>query len=84
MPPNIGDVKALHEAGLLALPGVVSVGLGRRADGEPEIVIGLDRRRPRTMARLPQTLAGYPVRVEIIGQVKAQNPLGLTPPGEPG
>jgi hypothetical protein len=72
MPPSIRDVKAQHQGRLLALPGVVSVGLGRRPEGEAEIVVSLDRRRPRTMARLPQTLAGYPVRVEVIGQVRTQ------------
>ncbi|OFX15704.1 MAG: hypothetical protein A2V59_01995 [Armatimonadetes bacterium RBG_19FT_COMBO_69_19] len=72
MPASIRDVKAQHQGRLLALPGVVSVGLGRSPEGEAEIVVCLDRRRPRTMARLPQTLAGYPVRVEVIGQVKTQ------------
>ena len=72
MPASIRDVKAQHQGRLLALPGVVSVGLGRSPEGEAEIVVSLDRRRPRTMARLPQTLAGYPVRVEVIGQVRTQ------------
>lgn len=72
MPPTIQEVKAQHESRLLALPGVVSVGLGQNPDGKPVIVVGLDRPRPRTMARLPQTLDGYSIRVEIIGEIKAQ------------
>jgi hypothetical protein len=36
------------------------------------IVVGLDRPRPETVKRLPQTLEGHPVRVDIIGPVKAQ------------
>ena len=71
MPEDIRQVKAAHEAGLLALPGVVSVGVGRGPSGQAQIVIGLDRRRPRTLARLPRTLGGYEVRVEIVGPVKA-------------
>lgn len=72
MPPTIQEVKRQHESRLLAMPGVVSVGLGQNPDGEPVIVVGLDRRRPRTIARLPRTLEGYPIHVEIIGQIKAQ------------
>lgn len=67
---GIREVKAAHEARLLALPGVVSVGLGRSPEGEDVIVVCLDRARPRTLAALPETLAGYPVRIEITGPVK--------------
>jgi len=51
---------------------VVSVGIGRDADGHEVIVIGLDRARPETQARLPTQLEGYRVRMDIIGTVKAQ------------
>jgi hypothetical protein len=71
MPPTIQDVKARHAPRLLALPGVVSVGIGRAAEGHEVIVVGLDRPRPETQADLPTLLEGYPVRVEIIGAVRA-------------
>ena len=48
------------------------VGIGLDATGRQAIVIGLDRPRPETQATLPTQLEGYPVRVEIIGAVKAQ------------
>jgi hypothetical protein len=72
MPPTIYEVKARHAPRFVALPGVVSVGVGRDAGGEEVIVIGLDRARPETQARLPTQLEGYSVRVQIIGTVKAQ------------
>jgi hypothetical protein len=72
MPQTIQDVKARHAPRLLALPGVVSVGIGRAAEGHDVIVVGLDRPRPKTQADLPARLEGYPVRVEIIGAVRAQ------------
>lgn len=72
MPPTIHEVKAKHASRLLALPGVVSVGIGRNAGGDEVIVIGLDRARPETQTRLPTQLDGYPVRREIIGTVRAQ------------
>jgi hypothetical protein len=72
MPATIQEVKAQHEKRFLAMPGVVSVGIGRGADGKPVIVVGLDRPRPETVKQLPQSLDGHPVRVDIIGPVKAQ------------
>jgi hypothetical protein len=72
MSPTIQEVKAKHAPRFLALPGVVSMGIGRDADGHEVIVIGLDRARPETQASLPAQLDGYRVRVEIIGTVKAR------------
>jgi len=72
MPPTIQEVKARHAPRFLALPGVVSVGIGRDADGHGVIVVGLDRARPETQSSLPAKLEGYAVRVEIIGAVRAQ------------
>lgn len=72
MPPTIQEAKAKHADRILAMQGVVSMGIGRDADGHEVIVIGLDRPRPDTQARLPTQLEGHPVRVEIIGAVRAQ------------
>lgn len=72
MSPTIQEVKARHAPGLLALRGVVSVGVGRDAEGREVIVIGLDRPRPETQTSLPTKLEGYAVRVEIIGTVRAR------------
>jgi len=69
---TIQEAKARHAQRLLALPGVVSVGVGRDAEGREAIVVGLDRARPETQSRLPTQLEGYRVRVEVIGPVKAQ------------
>jgi hypothetical protein len=69
---TIQEAKARHVQRLLALPGVVSVGIGRDAQGREAIVVGLDRARPETQARLPAQLEGYQVRVQVIGPVKAQ------------
>ncbi len=72
MTPTIQEVKARHEGRLMTMPGVVSVGLGQKPDGTPVIVVGLDRRRPATMAQLPQRLGGYPVSIEFVGEIRAQ------------
>lgn len=70
--PSIQAVKRAHEEAFLAMPGVVSVGLGLDAGGQPAIVVGLDRPRPETSARLPQTLEGYPVVVTVVGTLRPQ------------
>ncbi len=72
MPPSIQETKAKHEARLMAQPGVVSVGIGRDADGTEVIVVGLDRERPEARAALPPALDGYRVRVQVVGTVRAQ------------
>ena len=69
--PTIQEVKTRHEKRLMAMRGVVSVGIGQEADGKAVIVIGLDAPRPETVKDLPQSLEGYPVRVKITGPIKA-------------
>jgi len=72
MQPTIEQVKTAHQERLLALPGVVSVGIGRDAQGQSVIVVGLDQPRPQTQAAIPQELEGYPVRVDIVGTIRAR------------
>jgi hypothetical protein len=70
--PTIQEVKAKHENRLLGMPGVVSVGIGKNPDGQLVIIVGLDGPRPKTVEQLPKVLDNYPVRVEVIGPVKAR------------
>jgi hypothetical protein len=72
MPPTIEQVKAAHERRLLALPGVVSVGIGRDDQGRSVIVVGLDKPRPQTEAAVPRELDGYGVRIDVVGMIRAQ------------
>lgn len=72
MSPTIQEVKAKHAERLMAMPGVVSVGIGKNPDGQFVIMVGLDGPRPKTVEQMPKVLEGYPVRVEITGPVKAR------------
>jgi hypothetical protein len=74
MAPTIQQAKAKHEQRLLAMPGVVSVGIGLDAHGSAVIVVGLDGPRPETVKNLPTHLDGYAVETRIIGPLKAQEP----------
>jgi hypothetical protein len=72
MSPSIKEAKKKHEARLIALPGVVSVGIGLDQEGNQAIIVGLDRQRPETEARIPQVLENHPVLVQIIGPIRAK------------
>jgi ribosomal protein S5 len=67
---SIKDVKVKHEARLMALPGVVSVGIGRAKDGTSAIIVGLDAANPNIATQIPQSLEDYPVVVQVIGTIK--------------
>ena len=69
---SIQETKRTHETRLLALPDVVSVGIGMDADGEEAIIVGLAAPNPETQALIPQKLGEYPVIVRISGSVRAQ------------
>jgi hypothetical protein len=72
MTPSIQDVKKKHEARLMSLPGVVSVGIGRDSQGNPAVIVGLDSPRSETRVRIPPELDGYPLFIQIVGPLKAQ------------
>lgn len=69
---TIQEVKVKHQRQLLALPGVVSVGIGRGEDGKPALIVGLDRPRAETLKQLPVQLEGFSIRTEIVGTPRAQ------------
>ena len=72
MPLTISEVKTKHAERLMALPGVVSVGIGKNASGDPAIIVGLDKQRPQTESQIPDTLDDFPVVIQISGKIKAQ------------
>ena len=72
MSETIQQLKARHEQQLMQLPGVVSVGIGLNEAKHPVIVVGLAEPNPETEARISEILKGYPVRVQVIGDVKVR------------
>ncbi len=69
---SITEVKSKYESRLLSLPGVISVGIGRAPDGRTVIIIGVEDKASVESPNLPKQLEGYPVRVDVIGPVRAQ------------
>ena len=72
MGDNIKQVKAEHEQRLLALPGVVSVGIGLDSNGNQAIVVGLKNSDSQITWKIPDELDGYAVIVHQVGTIKAQ------------
>jgi len=69
---NIKQVKAEHEQMLLALPGVVSVGIGLDSNGNQAIIIGLEKTDSAIKPEIPSELDGYAVIVRQVGAIEAQ------------
>lgn len=69
---SIKDVKSKHEARLLTMPGVVSVGIGQNSSGKAVIMIGMDSHDSASRSTLPKELDGYPVQIQVIGPIRAQ------------
>lgn len=72
----IAEVKSRHEGELLALPNVTGVAVGERA-GEPVIKVFVVEKVPESALApeelVPRSLEGYPVDVEEIGSIEAEN-----------
>jgi hypothetical protein len=68
---TIEDTLEQHQERLMSIPGVVGVGIGERA-GRPVMLVMTDR--PVAELResdLPATLEGFPVEVEVVGEIHA-------------
>jgi len=72
MSMTIQQAKEKHQAELMALPGVVSIGIGLSPEGKETIIIGLDGKHPATAEKLPKKLEGYKVVSQTTGTIKAQ------------
>ena len=68
---DIFQAKDANTAALMAIPGVVGVGIGGTA-GEMRIVVYLENASPELKARIPTELGGYPVAVEVTGAITPQ------------
>ena len=71
---DINDVLRAHDKELLAIPGVVGVYVAALEDGKtPCLKVMLAQKSAETERAIPKTLEGYPVVVEVTGEIR---PLG--------
>lgn len=71
MGTSIEAVKNRHVDQLMAMPDVISVGIGKNGQGVPAIIVGMDKENVETQSSIPDTVEGYPVEIRIIGPVRA-------------
>jgi hypothetical protein len=68
-PSKVGVVLQQHEARLMAIPGVKSIGEGRGPVGDPVIEVGIAH--PGVAESVPHSLGGIEVVTRVIGEVDA-------------
>jgi hypothetical protein len=74
---DINAVLAAHDKQLLAIPDVVGVYVGTLEDRHtPCLRVMLARKNPVTERKIPRSIEGYPVRVEVSGEIR---PMGQQP-----
>jgi hypothetical protein len=70
MPSEMDEILRRHAESLMALPNVVSVGIGER-HGHATIVVGVTEKVPSAELapeeRIPETLEGHEVDVQELG-----------------
>jgi len=72
---DINAVLAAHDKELLAIPDVVGVYVGVLKDGRTACLkVMLARKNPETEKKIPNLLEGYPVVVEVTGEVRPLSP----------
>jgi hypothetical protein len=69
---DVNAVLAAHDKELLAIPDVVGVYIGTMEDGRtPCLKVMLARKNPESERKIPRTIEGYPVLIEVTGRVRA-------------
>jgi hypothetical protein len=71
--PPLDQVLAEEAPALMAIPGVVLVADGTRKDGSQYILVGIVRDAREIRERIPSSLRGYAVEIEVTGTIE---PLG--------
>jgi hypothetical protein len=66
-----GEALEKHQDRLMAIQGVQGVGIGGSEDS-PQIVVMVSHGGAEMRKRLPSSLEGIPVKVEVTGEITAQ------------
>lgn len=74
----IEQVLAEHTPALMRIPGVVGTYQGE-TDGRPCIRVMVARDTPEIRAAVPRALEGWPVEIDVTGEIRAMPDSGGTP-----
>ena len=70
-PRPLREALAAHTPELMKLPGVVGTAESALDDGRPCILVLVARLTPALRKRIPETIEGWPVRVQETGEIRA-------------
>lgn len=70
---TIEQVQETHTEHLMSIPGVVGTAIGE-SGGRPCIKVLVSQKTAEIEKRVPASLEGYPVVIEITGEFKALDP----------
>ena len=71
MSRGIREVLKRHTDELMAVPGVVGIGVGK-SQGTPCIVVFVVQKNAEVLQQIPKSLEGYAVSVEESGEFRAR------------
>src|SRR6266699_2744399 len=68
---DINVVLAAHDKELLAIPGVVGVYVGTLEDRRTPCLRVMVARKTAESRKVPQSIEGYPIVIEVTGEIRA-------------
>ena len=68
---EMGEILKEHTDEMMALPGVVGIGIGE-LQGSPCIMVFVVEKSSEVLSKIPNSLEGYPIQVRQSGQFRAR------------
>ena len=67
---SIDEVMKLHTNEIMAMKGVTGIYIGQLENGKPCIVVLVIKKSKELENKIPKTFDGYPVKIEVSGEIK--------------
>ena len=67
---SIEEVMNTHSDEIMAIKGVAGIYIGQLENGKPCIVVMIIHKSESLNKKIPKTLEGYPVKIEVSGEIK--------------
>ncbi len=71
--PSIKEVIEKHSNEIMSIAGVVGIYQGETDDGKPCIKVMVEKKSKALEKKIPKTLEGYPVLIDVTGKIKPMN-----------
>jgi len=67
---SIEEVMNSHTEKIMTMKGVAGIYIGQLEDGKPCIVVMIKTESDELKNKIPKSLEGYPVKIEVTGEIK--------------